>query len=133
MSVRLKVDPSDAVPLWRQIEEGVKRLVTSGSLPPGGMVPSVRDLARELRVNPATVVRAYQRLVEAGLLEVRRGEGTYVSESPPIPGPFQRRRVLKEAAERYASAALAAGAEFEEAVQAFKSVWRSFSGKGDRP
>jgi GntR family transcriptional regulator len=133
VSARLKVDPAGSVPLWRQIEEGLRRLVASGALPPGELVPSVRDLARDLRVNPATVVKAFQRLVEAGLLEVRRGEGTYVAASPPLPGKSERRRSLREAAERYASAALSAGAGVEEAREALDAAWRTLFGKGDRP
>jgi GntR family transcriptional regulator len=54
----LRIDPSDATPIWSQIEEGLRRLVASGALGPGAVVPSVRDLARELRVNPATVAKA---------------------------------------------------------------------------
>jgi len=61
----LQLDPTDAVPIWRQIEVGVQLLIASGKLAAGAPVPSVRDLARELQVNPATVSKAYQRLVEA--------------------------------------------------------------------
>lgn len=78
MERTLRVDPSDSTPIWSQIEEGVRRLVASGALAAGAAVPSVRELARELRVNPATVAKAYQRLCEAELLVVRRGEGTFV-------------------------------------------------------
>ena len=73
MKAILQVDPSAATPLWRQIEEGVRRLVATGGLSAGALMPSVRDLARELGVNPNTVVKAYQHLVEAGVLSVRRG------------------------------------------------------------
>jgi len=78
--MRLHVDPSSPEPIWCQIEAGVRRLVISRALAPGAPLPSVRDLARELRVNPATVARAYQRLTESGLVEVRRGDGTYVAD-----------------------------------------------------
>ena len=71
------------MPVWKQIEDGVRRLVAMGALRAGGPVPSVRELARDLRVNPMTVSKAYQRLSEAGLLEVRRGEGTFVSPGAP--------------------------------------------------
>ena len=77
----LRIDPADATPIWSQIEEGLRRLVASGALAPGAAVPSVRDLARDLRINPATVAKAYQRLTEAGVLTVRRGDGTYVADS----------------------------------------------------
>jgi GntR family transcriptional regulator len=66
----LEIDPASAVPIWRQIEDGMRRLVASERLAPGSVVPSVRELARALRVNPATVSKAYRRLTEAGLLTV---------------------------------------------------------------
>ena len=113
----LRIDPADAVPIWRQIEEGLGRLVASGALAPGSAVPSVRDLARDLRVNPATVAKAYQRLVDAGVLSVRRGEGTFVSASPPSVPKAERTRVLREAATRYAVVATHIGARKEEAVE----------------
>src|SRR5687768_9117436 len=73
---KLKLDPSSATPLWRQLEESIRQLVGSGAWGPGSAVPSVRVLAAELLVNPATIARAYQRLVDLGVLVVRRGEGT---------------------------------------------------------
>lgn len=119
----LHVDPRDAVPIWKQIEEGMRRLVASGALAPGAAVPSVRDLARDLQVNPATVVRAYQRLVDAGLFAVRRGEGTFVAEAPPsLPKP-ERARALTEGALRYASTAVTVGASREEASRALDAAF----------
>lgn len=110
------INPADAAPIWRQIEEGVRRLVAVGALAPGVAVPSVRDLARDLRVNPATVARAYQRLTEAGVLSVRRGDGTYVADAPAQLKKSERHELLRDAATRYASAAISAGVERDEAV-----------------
>jgi GntR family transcriptional regulator len=128
----LHVDPADSTPIWSQIEEGIRRLVGSGALSPGAAVPSVRDLARELSINPATVAKAYQRLAESGVLTVRRGEGTYVSDSPPELPRGERTRALKEGATRYASLAATIGAGVEEASHELQSVWRQF-GDGSRP
>ena len=119
----LRVDPAAATPLWSQIEDGLRRLVASGGLGAGEAVPSVRDLARDLRVNPATVSKAYQRLAEAGVLEVRRGDGTYVSARPPSLSRAERARMLRELALRYASAAATAGAGREEASDALRAAW----------
>ena len=74
------INTADPAPIWKQIEEGMRRLIALGALKPGAAVPSMRDLARDLRVNPNTVARAYQRLTEAGVLAVRRGEGTFVAD-----------------------------------------------------
>ena len=116
MTRGLRIDPTDAVPLWRQIEENVRRLVASGALRPGAAVPSVRDLARDLSINPATVAKGYQRLVDAGVLAVRRGEGTFVADAPPALGRGEREKELAAGSLRYASLAVTLGATNEEAV-----------------
>jgi GntR family transcriptional regulator len=123
----LQIDPSDATPIWAQIEEGMRRLVASKALPPGAAVPSVRDLARDLSVNPATVAKAYHRLTDAGVFVVRRGEGTYVAASPaPLPRG-ERARVLKEGAARFASLAMTSGAPLDEARSELDSAWKALS------
>jgi GntR family transcriptional regulator len=128
------VNPSDATPIWSQIEEGMRRLVASGALAPGAAVPSVRELARELSVNPATVAKAYQRLSDAGVFSVRRGEGTRVSDSPPAMGRETRRRELASGAVRYASLAATLGATLPESAEELSSAWKGLVGrKGERP
>jgi GntR family transcriptional regulator len=120
----LRIDPADPTPIWSQIEEGVRRLVASASLAPGRAVPSVRDLARDLNVNPATVARAYQRLTESGVLTVRRGDGTYVSDAPPPMSRAERARILRDAAARYASLAATLGVDENEAERALTDAWK---------
>ena len=117
------INPTDPAPIWRQIEEGMRRLIALGALSPGAAVPSVRDLARDLRVNPNTVARAYQRLTEGGVLTVKRGEGTYVSDQPSQPKKSQKTELLRDAATRFASAAIAAGVEFDEAKEALEQAF----------
>ena len=87
--------------------------VATGSLPPGSSVPSVRDLAKQLRVNPNTIAKVYQHLGEAEIFETRRGEGTFVANAPPGVPVRERTRRLGDAAERFAvtSAGLGAGAD----------------------
>jgi DNA-binding transcriptional regulator YhcF (GntR family) len=122
-SPRIRVDPALPAPIWSQIEEGVRHLVAFGALRPGEAVPSVRDLAREQRVNPNTVAKAYQRLVEAGLLETRRGEGTFVAERPPAMPAGEKARVLQEGATRYSTLAVNVGATRAEAVSTLQASW----------
>ena len=129
MARLLRVDATDTVPIWSQIELGLRRLVASGGLAAGAPVPSVRDLARELRVNPATVSKAYQRLTEGGVLEVRRGDGTYVAEVPPAMGRAERGRALRESALRYATAAITLGASRQESLEAVEAAWGEMRGK----
>src|SRR5690349_16179711 len=107
------INPASSSPIFQQIEDGIRRMISLGVLAPGAAVPSVRDLARSLKVNPNTVARAYQRLTERGVLAVRRGEGTFVADQPSQPRKAERNEALREAAQQYAGAALAVGASLD--------------------
>jgi len=123
MARTIEIDPADPAPIWRQIEEQVRRLVAARVLPPSAPVPSVRELAKSLRVNPATVAKAYQRLVDAGVLVVRRGEGTYVADAPPAVSAGERRRSLRDGAERYGALAMGLGAGLDDAAAELRAAW----------
>src|SRR5512139_888934 len=128
----IRIDPKDAVPIWKQIEDGVRRLVASGALAPGTPVPSVRDLARDLQVNPMTVSKAYQRLCDQDVLEVRRGAGTYVAEGAGRASRPERLRTLREAASRYTALAATLGVTLEDARRAVEASWPVPAGGGER-
>ena len=117
------INAADPAPIWKQIEEGVRRMIALGALKAAGPVPSARDLARELRVNPNTVARAYQRLTEAGVLAVKRGEGTFVADEPTQPRKSEKQEMLRDAATRFVSAAVAAGADLHEAAAAVQTAF----------
>ena len=125
----LDIDPAAAAPIWRQIEEGMRRLVASGALPEGSAVPSVRELARELRINPATVSKAYQLLTADGALEVRRGEGTFVAARPEGAVAAERDRLLAEGAERFVETARSMGVSKSEARAVVSAVWDRAEGE----
>ncbi|MEM7414209.1 MAG: GntR family transcriptional regulator [Gemmatimonadota bacterium] len=74
------IDPRSPTPLYEQIAGRVRVAVAAGDLAAGDSLPSVRALARELRVNPATVVQAYRDLAADGFVEMRHGQGTFVLE-----------------------------------------------------
>lgn len=127
----LDIDPASAAPIWRQIEDGMRRLVASGNLAAGAVVPSVRELARALRVNPATVSKAYRRLTDAGLLTVRRGEGTFVAELSEAVLTVLRRRLLLDGAAAYVGVAASVGADRDEAVRAVEESWQTGAEGGE--
>jgi GntR family transcriptional regulator len=118
----LEINPKDPIPIWRQIENGMRRLAVSGALEPGAAVPSVRELARELQVNPATVAKAYQRLSDQGVLTVRRGEGTFIAEREAHEVSTDRAGILTDGAHRYAEVARSVGATRSEAVSAVEKA-----------
>jgi GntR family transcriptional regulator len=126
----LHIDPSAASPIWRQIEDGVRRLVVSGRLAEGAAVPSVRELAKALRVNPATVSKAYRRLTDSNLLMVRRGEGTFVAGLSESRRETDRQRLLAEGASEYVRIATSVGADLEAAVRTVRDGWRAMEDGG---
>jgi GntR family transcriptional regulator len=75
------LDLRSGVPIYVQIVEQVQQLVTSGKLKPGDQLPTVRQLASELRVNFNTVARAYRMLDEAGIISTQQGRGTYILDA----------------------------------------------------
>jgi GntR family transcriptional regulator len=121
------IHPSSSTPIWLQIEEGIRRMISLGAFKPGDPVPSVRDLARSLRVNPNTVARVYQRLTEGGVLVVRRGEGTYVAETPSQPRKAEKTEKLRDGATAYAGTALAVGATVAEAAVELERSYQRLS------
>lgn len=78
----LALDFRSGVPIYTQIVEQIQDRVWSGMLRPGDQLPTVRQLASELRVNFNTVARAYRILDEAGLISTQQGRGTYILEQP---------------------------------------------------
>jgi GntR family transcriptional regulator len=77
------LDPRSPTPLYEQIAARLRLAVASGELRPADALPSVRNLAASLRVNPATVVQAYRDLEAEGFVEMRQGAGTFVREVVP--------------------------------------------------
>jgi GntR family transcriptional regulator len=73
-------DLNDREPIYRQLRDRVVAMIVEGALAEGDPLPSVRNVAAEYRVNPLTVLKGYQQLVQEGLVEPRRGMGMYVKE-----------------------------------------------------
>ena len=109
------LDPRDERPLYQQIVDQVRRALLDGTLRAGDPLPSVRELAGELVVNPRTVSQAYRELEGAGVIFVRRGQGTFVA--PTIhPDRRHRRALVRGVAERALIEARRTGLAIEELV-----------------
>jgi len=78
----LTVDPRDSTPIYAQLERGVRAAIASGRLAPGEQLPTVRQMAVELQVNANTVARVYVELERSGVIETKRGVGSFVTASP---------------------------------------------------
>jgi GntR family transcriptional regulator len=91
----ISVEADGAVPIYEQIVAQVIYAVAAGSLEAGALVPSVRELAQQLVVNPNTVARAYQELERAGVLTPRRGLGMAVAEGAPAACEAHRKEIVR--------------------------------------
>ena len=80
--MELRIDPDSAVPIYLQIVHTIKHHVATGRLKPGEQLPTVRELATTLRINPNTVARAYDQLDGDNVITTQQGRGTYVREHP---------------------------------------------------
>lgn len=90
------INPMNGLAIFDQIVRQVKFAVASGTLPPGELVPSVRELAKELAVNPNTVVKAYRDLTAEGILEAVRGTGLNVTADAVAHCEKERLVLLRE-------------------------------------
>jgi len=116
--VHLLIDPRAARPIYVQIMDEIRRLVVLGELRPDDALPSVRQLAADLKLNHNTIVQAYRELEREEVVYVRRGQGTFVAATPAP----QRDRVLGEVAERALSDAHRHGIAVDELIDALRAA-----------
>ena len=124
MKFDLQIDSTSSVPRWVQIRDGLMGLVARGELKAGSPVPSQKEVASKIGTNPATVAKAYQRLVQMGVFVTKRGQGTLISESVATSGKPARHRVLRKEAMRFASRALVMGADIHESLHELEADFR---------
>src|SRR3954451_4030940 len=111
------IDPRDPTPIYAQLERGLRAAVATGRLRPGDQLPTVRQLAVDLRINANTVARVYTELERAGVIETKRGVGSFISATPAqAPPPRERDRRLRAFATRVLADAAAAGFTIDDVI-----------------
>ncbi len=115
-SVQFSIDLHSGVPVYRQLIDQVRGGIAAGSLSPGDQLPTVRQLAVDLAINPNTVMRAYRELELGGLLETHQGTGTFISNKKLEKKTAERERQLSQMAGEFAARAGAAGFTLEELI-----------------
>src|SRR5271166_3561545 len=121
-SFRFALDLHTGVPVYRQLIDQVRAGIASGSLTAGDQLPTVRQLAVDLAINPNTVLRAYRELEFAGMLETHQGTGTFISEKKIVKNNADRERQLAQLAGEFASRAGAAGFTVEELLDRLREL-----------
>lgn len=98
-NIILHIQPQSPEPIYRQIGDQIRRLVASGQLTPGTLLPSVRDVAATHAINPMTVSRAYSQLEAEGVLQRQRGKGMAIAALAAGDGALQRWQLIEPALE----------------------------------
>src|SRR5437868_12257385 len=109
-----RLDDASGVPVYRQIIDQVLGGIASGALRPGGQLPTVRQVAVDLAINPNTVLRAYRELEIRGVLETQQGTGTFISDRKVEPHGPERTRQLEQLVDEFAARAGAGGFTIQE-------------------
>ncbi|MBC8357214.1 MAG: GntR family transcriptional regulator [Planctomycetes bacterium] len=113
----LNINPSNGIAIYDQVVRQVKFAVAQGAVKPGNLVPSVREMARELAINPNTVARAYQQLQADGVLEQVRGMGLEVAPDAVKQCKGERQKLIQDRIRQALVEAKQSGLEGDELRQ----------------
>ena len=125
-TVDIRLETSDGVPIYLQIVDQIKRSVAVGRLKPEDPLPSVRQLALDLTINPNTVARAYLELEHEGVIYKRQGQGTYVSPQALDASRRERIRVVAGLLEKAVVEAVNSGLSASEIDEAYRTLVRRY-------
>ena len=116
--MQFTIDPKSGVPFYRQIIDQVQFAIADGRLGCGDQLPTVRQLAVELKINPNTVARAYQELEIKGVVSTQMGTGTFIGDEKVEISEVERKRMLDQICTELLSRASAYGFTLEEVIEA---------------
>ena len=117
MAITIQLDVKSGVPFYRQVIDQVKSAIATGRLEPGDRLPTVRQLAVDLSVNPNTVSRAYTELELTGLVETHMGSGTFVGHKKVEQDEVERRRILDQICQELLSRASSHGFSLDDILE----------------
>ena len=117
-----RLDAHSGVPVYRQLIDQVQAAIASGALTIGIQLPTVRQVAVDLAINPNTVSRAYREMEIRGLLDTQQGTGTFVSDRKVEYSKNERERILAQLAGEFVSRAGAAGFTLKQLMKALREL-----------
>ena len=118
----LHLDHQSGEPIYRQIVEQIKFKVACGQLAPMDRLPSIRDLAEQLKINPRTVVKAYDELQSGGLAVCKQGQGVFITDNHGTLPASLRRKAIEDLARRMLAETSRLGADVSEVRKIFDDV-----------
>jgi GntR family transcriptional regulator len=117
LTIEIKLDLKSGVPFYRQVIDQVKAAIATESISPGDRLPTVRQLAVNLSINPNTVSRAYTELELTGLVETQMGSGTFVGSRQVKPDDVEQRRMLDQLCQEFLSRVSTHGFTLDDVLQ----------------
>lgn len=126
----LEINPRSSVPIYQQVVDGVKELIARGILVSGERIPTVRELAVELSLNPNTIAKAYQRLEQEGIIETMRSRGTFVAGRTEVLDMEAARQQLVDLLEKVLVEAYHLGLTREDIKQLFEDSMHNWEKRG---
>ena len=125
-----RLDLHSGVPVYRQIIDQVTGGMAAGALKPGDQLPTVRQVAVDLAINPNTVVRAYRELEIRGVLETQQGTGTFISQQKVKPDQVERQRRLNQLVSEFVARAGAGGFTVQDVLEQLRDLQGEQGKKG---
>ena len=121
-SFAFRLDSHSGVPVFRQIIDQVQAGIATGSLGYGDQLPTVRQVAVDLEINPNTVLRAYREMEIRGIVDSQQGMGTFIASRKMEQSKAERERALSQLVSEFASRAGAGGFTLQELINALRDV-----------
>jgi GntR family transcriptional regulator len=118
--MRFRIDPASGVPFYRQVIDQIKYAIARDELKPGDQLPTVRQLAVDLAINPNTVSKAYSQLEILGILQTQQGSGTYISTQKVEVPDLERQKKLDTLCRDFISSAASYGFMLDELIEALR-------------
>ncbi len=119
---QFRLDPRSGVPVYRQLIDQVLIAIASGVLAPGDQLPTVRQVAVDLAINPNTVMRAYRELEIRGTLSTQQGTGTFITSKKVKRDELERRRRLSQLTGEFVARVSAEGFALQEAIDCMSDL-----------
>ncbi len=131
--MQLSIEPNNGIPIYEQLVRQVKYAVAEGVVAPGQVIPSVREMARQLAVNPNTVQRAYLQLQDEEVLHSLRGRGMAVSTGAKRKCVSDRQQLLAERLEAVLDEAIRGGLDPDRLRDMFEKALKNAVRSGENP
>lgn len=128
----LDINPRSSTPIYQQLVDGVKELIARGILEPGERMPTVREMAAELSLNPNTIAKAYQRLEQEGIIETMRSRGTFVADRTVVFDKETAKQQLSDQVEKVLVEAYHLGLKREDIKELFEESLDNWEKRGGK-